>query len=97
MTDNTLDAELIRWAVAPIGQRPGRLQPRSRIVCKCADITAEQIATDIEAGATLTVLQDRRKCGTFCGSCLPELRQMISAQPLLPSGEGTLRQHREGA
>ena len=97
MADNTLDAELIRWAVAPIGQRPGKLQPRSRVVCKCADITAAQIAADIEAGATLAVLQDQRKCGTFCGSCLPELRQMISALPLLAHGEGTLRQHREGA
>jgi assimilatory nitrate reductase catalytic subunit len=97
MADNTLDAELIRWAVAPIGQRPGKLQPRSRVVCQCADITAAQTAADIEAGATLAVVQDQRKCGTFCGSCLPEIRQMISAQPLLARGEGALRQHREGA
>ncbi|HRF12295.1 MAG TPA: molybdopterin-dependent oxidoreductase [Candidatus Accumulibacter phosphatis] len=80
MADDTLDAELIRWAVAPIGKRPGKLPVRSRVVCKCADVTAAQIATDIASGATLAVLQEQRKCGTFCGSCLPELRQMISDQ-----------------
>jgi hypothetical protein len=43
------------------------------------------------------MLQEERKSVTFCDSCLPEMRQMISAQPLLARGEGALRQHREGA
>ncbi|MCP5227206.1 nitrate reductase [Accumulibacter sp.] len=80
MADNTLDPELIRWALAPIGRRPGRLPQRSRIVCNCADVSEAQIAADLEASATLAVLQEKRKCGTFCGSCLPELRQMIASQ-----------------
>ncbi|WP_313953317.1 molybdopterin-dependent oxidoreductase [Accumulibacter sp.] len=75
-----LDPALIRWAVAPIGKRPGKLPQRSRVVCNCADITEAQIGADLEAGATLAVLQEKRKCGTFCGSCLPELRQMIASQ-----------------
>ncbi len=90
MADDTLDAELIRWAVAPIGKRPGKLPARSRVVCKCADVTAAQIATDIASGATLAVLQEQRKCGTFCGSCLPELRQMISGQALHASDAAVL-------
>ena len=87
MADDTLDSELIRWAVAPIGKRPGKLPQRSHVVCKCADITAAQITADLAAGATLAVLQKNRKCGTFCGSCLPELRQIISDQARLASGE----------
>jgi assimilatory nitrate reductase catalytic subunit len=90
MADDTLDAELIRWAVAPIGRRPGNLPPCSHVVCKCADVTAAQITSDLAAGATLAVLQKQRKCGTFCGSCLPELRQMISGQALRASDAAVL-------
>ena len=82
MADETLDATLIRWAVAPIGRRPGKLPQRSRVVCNCADITGAQIAADLASGATLAMLQEKRKCGTFCGSCLPELRQMVASQAL---------------
>jgi assimilatory nitrate reductase catalytic subunit len=90
IADDTLDPELIRWAVAPIGKRPGELPRRSRVLCNCADITEAQIAADVEAGATLVVLQEKRKCGTFCGSCLPELKQIIAAQALLAAGEAVL-------
>ncbi|HNC52259.1 MAG TPA: molybdopterin-dependent oxidoreductase [Accumulibacter sp.] len=86
MADDTLDAELIRWAVAPIGQRPGKLPQRSRIVCKCADVSEAQIVADLAAGATVATLQEKRKCGTFCGSCLPELRQMVSTRAPLVDG-----------
>jgi len=75
-----LDPALIRWAVAPIGKRPGKLPQRSRIVCNCGDISEAQIKADLESGATLAVLQEKRKCGTFCGSCLPVLRQMVASQ-----------------
>jgi bacterioferritin-associated ferredoxin len=78
---STLDPALIRWAVAPIGKRPGKLPQRSRIVCNCADVSEAQIKADLESGATLAVLQEKRKCGTFCGSCLPELRQMVISDP----------------
>ncbi len=78
--DAALDPALIRWALAPIGKRPGKLPQRSRIVCNCADISEAQIKADLEGGATLAVLQEKRKCGTFCGSCLPELRQMVASQ-----------------
>jgi len=50
------------------------------VVCNCADISEAQIKADLDGGATLTILQEKRKCGTFCGSCLPELRQMVASQ-----------------
>jgi len=80
LADGGLEPELIRWAVAPVERRPGGLPARSRVVCNCADITEAQIAGDLKDGATLAMLQEKRKCGTFCGSCLPELRQMVARQ-----------------
>lgn len=32
----------------------------------------------------LTMLQDRLKCGTQCGSCLPELRRLAQAGVAAP-------------
>ena len=77
MSDDSLDSELIRWAVAPIGHRPGKLPARSRVVCKCADVSEAEILADLAGGATLAQLQEKRGCTTFCGSCLPEVRQLV--------------------
>ena len=83
MADDTLDATLIRWAVAPIGQAPSKLPEKSRIVCKCADISEAQIAAELNRGTTLAGLQETLKCGTFCGSCVPQLKQMLAGQATL--------------
>ena len=79
MADDTLDASSIRWAVAPVSRSPIKLPGKGRIVCKCADTTEARIKGEFARGATLGVLQDKLKCGTFCGACLPELKQMAAA------------------
>ena len=43
---------------------------RGRIVCNCYDVSESEIA----AYRSLAELQAALKCGTNCGSCLPELR-----------------------
>lgn len=78
MAENTLDAALLRWVVAPVGKRPNDLPLRSRVICKCADVSEAEIAADLAAGATWRTLQDKRKCGTFCGACLPEIRRVVA-------------------
>ncbi len=88
MADDTLDAALIRWAVAPIGQAPGKLPARSRIVCKCADVTEAQIAAELKKegdNPALADLQDTLKCGTYCGSCVPELKRMLAGRTAVPA------------
>jgi assimilatory nitrate reductase catalytic subunit len=87
MADDTLDATLIRWAVAPIGKAPGKLPEKSRVVCKCADVTEQQIKAELAQGANFTTLQDKLKCGTFCGACVPELKQMaaLPANIIIPA------------
>ena len=80
LSDGSLEPELVRWAVAPLGRRPGVVPAKSRVVCQCADVSEAEIVADLGTGATLATLQAKRKCGTFCGSCLPELRQLIARQ-----------------
>jgi assimilatory nitrate reductase catalytic subunit len=86
MADDTLDAALIRWAVAPIGQAPSTLPVKSRIVCKCADISEAQILAELETtpATTFAALQEKLKCGTFCGSCVPEIKQMLAGLAVSP-------------
>ena len=83
MADDALDTSLIRFALAPIAKPPKQAPARSPVVCKCGDVTEAQIRAELVAGASLTEAQDRLKCGTFCGGCLPELKKMaVAAQPV---------------
>ena len=50
-----------------------------RSVCACFKIGEPQIRAAVAAGATLLRLQQTLKCGTKCGSCLPELRRLAAA------------------
>ena len=51
--------------------------PPGRTVCNCHGITEPAIDAALIKGATLEELQRTLKCGTSCGSCLPELRKMV--------------------
>jgi assimilatory nitrate reductase catalytic subunit len=71
--------ELRRWIFAPLAAAPAAAKTRGRIICNCLDVAEQDIATAIAAGATLELLRTNLKCGTSCGSCLPELRRMLAA------------------
>lgn len=77
MLHGELTEELRRWALAPLNNPPSSLRCRGRIICNCLDVSESEIIDDIEAGADLVTLQNKRKCGTQCGSCLPELKQLV--------------------
>ncbi len=77
MAENELDASLIRFALAPSRKAPVSVAPR-KIVCKCADISDAQIHEALKAGADLAGMQERLKCGTFCGSCVPDIKRMVA-------------------
>jgi assimilatory nitrate reductase catalytic subunit len=79
MAEDELDASLIRFALAPTAKPPVSVAPRN-IVCKCADVSDVQIRKELAAGADLPQLQQKLKCGTFCGSCVPEIKRM-AAEP----------------
>ena len=77
MAEDELDASLIRLALAPSAKPPVTMAPRN-IICKCADVSDLQIQKELAGGSSLTILQERLKCGTFCGSCVPDLKRMAA-------------------
>ena len=67
--------ELRRYLLLPLDAPPGVPAPRGRTVCNCFDVSEK----DISAFSDLRSLQQSLKCGTNCGSCLPELRRLVAA------------------
>ena len=69
--------------LAPAARLPGG-SPRSKTVCSCWNVS-ERTITDFIAtaapanGNVLAALQSTLKCGTECGSCLPELKALLTA------------------
>jgi assimilatory nitrate reductase catalytic subunit len=48
-----------------------------RAVCACFKVPESSIRSAVAAGASLAKLQKELKCGTNCGSCVPELRRLV--------------------
>jgi assimilatory nitrate reductase catalytic subunit len=67
--------ELRSYLLLPVESPPGLPPPRGKTVCTCFDVSEDEIA----AFADLKTLQEKLKCGTRCGSCLPELRSRVAA------------------
>lgn len=69
--------ELRRWALAPLSAPPAGQRSRGKIVCNCLDVAENEIIDNIQLGADFLTLQNKLKCGTQCGSCVPELKQLV--------------------
>jgi assimilatory nitrate reductase catalytic subunit len=77
-----------RLLLAPGAQAPIAMQPRSKQVCSCFDVTEAQIAERLQEtpgtdAHRLGALQDELRCGTNCGSCVPELKRLVRMAPPL--------------
>jgi len=66
-----------RWVLAPLSVPPAGSTSRGRIVCNCHNVAESEICAEVERGADLPTLQAKLKCGTDCGSCVPELKQLV--------------------
>ncbi len=77
MAEGAEIAPLRNWVLAPLSTPPQGSSSRGRIVCNCLNISETQIVAAIAAGADLAMLQAELKCGTECGSCVPELKRMV--------------------
>ena len=82
MLSDPAAAELRGALFAPLTLRPGGFTPRGRIVCSCLDVAEQPIREMFAAGSSLPDVQEKLKCGTSCGSCLPELRRLATRLPL---------------
>jgi assimilatory nitrate reductase catalytic subunit len=69
--------ELRKWALAPLSTPPSGQKSRGKIVCNCYDVSENEIIETCEDGADLITLQAKLKCGTECGSCVPELKRLV--------------------
>jgi assimilatory nitrate reductase catalytic subunit len=74
-----------RALLAGSAKPPAALPARGAQVCTCFDVTAPQIDAvlarcDGPPEAQLAQLQAELKCGTNCGSCLPQLRRRVAQQ-----------------
>jgi assimilatory nitrate reductase catalytic subunit len=70
--------------LSPNAQAPQALVPAGRQVCTCFNVAEPAIVEALVScngppAQRLAQLQDRLKCGTHCGSCLPELRRLAQA------------------
>jgi assimilatory nitrate reductase catalytic subunit len=79
-----IDAGVRRALLAPDPAPPSAPGPaRGRQVCNCFDIDEARIRAVLarcggERAGRLAALQAELRCGTQCGSCLPELRRLVA-------------------
>jgi assimilatory nitrate reductase catalytic subunit len=78
MTSGEFTAELRRWALAPLSNPPAGQRSRGKIICNCLDVAENDIIETIQLGADLITLQNKLKCSTECGSCMPELKRLVT-------------------
>jgi assimilatory nitrate reductase catalytic subunit len=79
-----------RLLLAPGAKAPVAVASRGKQVCSCFDVSERQIETALNAATgtefeRLAAVQNQLRCGTNCGSCLPELKRMVQVtlQPRL--------------
>lgn len=73
-----------RLLLVPAAQAPVAVQSRGKPVCTCWNVTDAAITTELARchgtdADRLAQLQGQLRCGTNCGSCLPELQRMVRA------------------
>jgi assimilatory nitrate reductase catalytic subunit len=73
-----------RLLLAPGAKAPVALKEKGRQVCSCFGVAAPAIDAHLAgcggaAEERLASLQAALRCGTNCGSCVPELKRMVAA------------------
>jgi assimilatory nitrate reductase catalytic subunit len=71
-----------RLLLSPGAKAPVAVQSRGKQICTCFNVTDEAITVCLanitgNDDARLAALQGALKCGTNCGSCLPELKRLV--------------------
>ncbi len=83
LLQDQLDASIYgRLLLSPGAEAPLAIQSKGNQVCACFNVTEQEIAAQLqECQGTeadhLSQLQGTLKCGTNCGSCLPQLKKLV--------------------
>jgi assimilatory nitrate reductase catalytic subunit len=77
-----------RLLLSPGAKAPVAIQSKGTQVCACFDVTEPEIHAQLnhcQGGETdrLAQLQGALKCGTNCGSCMPQLKKLVRMQAAL--------------
>ena len=73
-----LPVEAVRaWLLAPLAAPPSGVVQRGRIVCNCLNVAENEIHEALATATDFAGLQEQLKCGTQCGSCVPEIKRMF--------------------
>ncbi|TBW09404.1 nitrate reductase [Azotobacter chroococcum subsp. isscasi] len=76
------DADLRRWLLAPLSTPPGNAGGcKGKTVCSCMNVSDSAIRQGIDRGLDLDGLKQELKCGTSCGSCVPEIKRLLAKAP----------------
>ncbi|MDM0012914.1 molybdopterin-dependent oxidoreductase [Variovorax sp. J22P168] len=73
-----------RQLLRPGAAAPAGVAARGKVICSCFGVTQTDIEAQLATCAgdesqRLAALQGALRCGTNCGSCLPELKRMVRA------------------
>jgi assimilatory nitrate reductase catalytic subunit len=76
--------ELRQHLLAGSANPPKGFKARGKVVCNCFNVSEQSIiefcgSAKGDSAQKITALQSELKCGTNCGSCLPELRTLVAA------------------
>jgi assimilatory nitrate reductase catalytic subunit len=80
-SEGQADADLRRWLLAPLSTPPGVAGGKaSKTLCNCLNVSQDAVCAGIARGLDLYGLKQELKCGTSCGSCVPEIKRLLATQ-----------------
>ncbi|MGS5086139.1 nitrate reductase [Hydrogenophaga sp. A37] len=77
-----------RLLLMPGAKAPVAVVAKGKQVCTCFNVSEDDIGAQLKSNhgsddQRLAALQAGLKCGTNCGSCIPELRRLVRAHPAI--------------
>jgi assimilatory nitrate reductase catalytic subunit len=81
-----------RMLLMPSAKAPKGFKPRGKVVCNCFNVAESDILDSLAASparaspeAAMADVTQKLRCGSNCGSCVPELRKIILANNAAPA------------
>jgi len=85
--ESGLDAKTLgRSLLMPVSKPPVEIKPKGKAICNCFNVSADtmtqclkKMSVGISPDDAMNSLQSATQCGTNCGSCKPEVKQIIAS------------------